>query len=97
MTRTARRWRFDAGPLSPSLRRLWRIPRVFVHVARIANHRLDELTRPDVVHQIAEEMTAERVVAKILDDRSAVGEGFRARQLLGGRARITLQQQRGEM
>ena len=34
MTRTARRWRFDAGPLSPLLRRLWRIPRVFVHVAR---------------------------------------------------------------
>ena len=34
MTRTARRWRFDAGPLSPLLRRFWRIPRVFVHVAR---------------------------------------------------------------
>lgn len=34
MTRMARRWRFDAGPLSPSLRRVWRIPRVLVHVAR---------------------------------------------------------------
>jgi len=34
MTRAAGRWRFDAGRLSPALRRLWRIPRVFVHIAR---------------------------------------------------------------
>lgn len=33
MTRVARRWRLDARRLSPPLRRLWRIPRVLVHVA----------------------------------------------------------------
>ena len=52
--------------------------RVLVDVARLADHRLDEVAGADVVQQVAEEMAAERVVAEILNHRSAVGVGARA-------------------
>ena len=54
--------------------------RVFVHIRRLAHERLDEVSRPDVVQQVAEEMTAERVVAEILNHRTAVRIRPRAEQ-----------------
>jgi hypothetical protein len=45
-----------------------------VDVARVAQQRFDEVARADVVHEVAEELVAERVVAQILNHRSAVRE-----------------------
>ena len=57
--------------------------RVLLEIARVVNQRLDEIARPDVVHEVAEEMVAERVVAEILDDRSAVRERARVLEVVG--------------
>ena len=46
--------------------------RVLVHIARIANHCLDEIAGPDIVQEIGKEVTAERVVPKILNDRATI-------------------------
>src|SRR4029077_2936852 len=49
---------------------------VFIQVLRIADQRLDEVAAANVVHQIAEEMTAVRIIAQILNDRAAIGEAM---------------------
>jgi hypothetical protein len=41
--------------------------RELVDVARIAQQRFDEVPRPNVVHEVAEELVPERVVAEILN------------------------------
>ena len=46
--------------------------RVLVRVARVADQRLDEVAGPDVVREIGEQMTAERVVPEVLDEGAAV-------------------------
>ena len=58
--------------------------RQFVHVARVTNEGLDEVAGPDVVQEVAEELVAERVVAKILDYRAAVGERPGTKEIVGG-------------
>ena len=61
-----------------------------VDVARVAQQRFDEVARADVVHEIAEELVAERVVAQILNHRSAVRERARLKQIVGRCAREAL-------
>ena len=67
---------------------------IFVRVRRLAQKRFDEVARAHVVHQVAEELVAERVIPQILNDRPAVGVGARFVHLCGRRARISLLNQR---
>ena len=68
--------------------------RIFVDVLRVAEHRSDEIARAHVVEQVTEKMTAEGIVAKVLDHRAAVGEGARVMEIVTARARIMLHEQR---
>ena len=68
--------------------------RVLVHVGCVTQQRLDEVSRFHVVQKVGEEVAAERVIAEILDDRSAVGVSPRGKQGIWCRARILLQKQR---
>jgi hypothetical protein len=43
-----------------------------VDVSRIANHRLDKVAGARVVQEVAEKLVAERIVANVLNHRSAV-------------------------
>ena len=56
--------------------------RELVDVARVPDQRFDEVAGSDVVHEIAEELVAERVVAQILNHRSAVRERPRANEIV---------------
>ena len=67
---------------------------VLVDVVRLANQRLHEIAGADVVHQVAEEVAAERVVAKILNHRAAVGVGARLASSFARRARKAAREQR---
>ncbi len=56
--------------------------RELVDIARIAQQRFNEVARADVVHQVAEELVAERVITEILNHRSAVRERARTHEIL---------------
>ena len=55
---------------------------VLVNVLSVGDQRRDEIAGAHVVQQVAEEGAAERIVAKILDDASAVGVAAGVEQLL---------------
>jgi hypothetical protein len=65
---------------------------VLVKRLGVANERDNEIAAADVVRQIAEETAAEGLIAHVLDDASAVGEGVRFNQLLRRGRGKTLQQ-----
>ena len=69
----------------------------FVDGLRVADERLDEVAGAGIVEQVAEEFVAERVVAKVLNHRAAVGE--RAGALEFGRrgARKASEEQRPQL
>jgi len=67
--------------------------RKLVDVTRIAQQRFDEIAGADVVHQVAEELVAERVVTEILNHRAAVRERARTYEILRRCARETLLEQ----
>src|SRR5712692_2063483 len=56
---------------------------VFIEILGIADQRLDEVAAANVVHQIAEEMTAVGIIAQILYDRAAKGEAMSLAQFVG--------------
>ena len=68
--------------------------RQFVDVARITNEGFDEVAGSDVVHEVTEELVAERVVAKVLDHRAAIRERPGTKEIVGGRTGEAAQQQR---
>ena len=55
----------------------------FVQRLRFANQVQDEISGTHVMHQVAEELAAKRVVAHVLDDASPVGTGVRLDQSSG--------------
>src|SRR5580765_2750092 len=55
---------------------------VLVDVVRVTDQRGDEVAGANVVQQITEEMTAERIVAKVLNHASAVGVGASPQQVV---------------
>src|SRR5713226_3040218 len=67
---------------------------VFIQVLRIADQRLDEVAAANVVHQIAEEMTAVRIIAQVLNDRAAKGEAMSLAQFVGSGVWKALEEQR---
>src|SRR4029079_8076454 len=68
--------------------------RQLVRVVRVANHRFDEIARPCVVQQVAEELVSEWVVAKVLNHGSAVRVRVRFDETVGGQTWVTPQEQR---
>ena len=62
----------------------------------VADQRLDEVAGPDVVREVGEQMTAERVVAEVLDESASVGVRARFAQLLLTEAAESLLQQSGD-
>ena len=56
---------------------------VLVEVLRLADQADDEIARADVVHEVAEQLAAERVVAHVLDDRPGIGVGVRLEESVG--------------
>ena len=57
---------------------------VFVEVRGLLNHNYDEVSTTHVVHQVAEILVAERIVAHVLNQRSAIGIGMRLPQIFLG-------------
>src|ERR1051326_1892751 len=68
--------------------------RVFIAVFRFLEKVENEIAASNVVHQVAEELAAERVVAHVLNDASTVGIGMRLYQISGRGARESTQKQR---
>jgi hypothetical protein len=62
-------------------------PPVFIQVLGFADRVENKIAAPDIVGQIAEELTAERIIPQILDNASSVGVGVCLLQLFrcGGR------------
>ena len=56
---------------------------VLVDVVRFAQQRFHEVAGADVVHQVAEKVVPERIVAKVLNHRSAVRVRARPKNLVG--------------
>ena len=55
---------------------------ILVQILRLANQVENEVAAADVVRQIAVELAAERIIAQILNDASAVGVSMRLGQLI---------------
>jgi hypothetical protein len=70
--------------------------REFVDRPGVANQRFDEIAGADVVHEVSKELVTERVVAQVLNDRSAVGEGTRTLHIGRRRLRKSLAKERYE-
>ena len=67
---------------------------VFVEVLRVVKQRLHKGAGANIVRQIAEDLIAERVVADVLNDASAVGVGVGLQQVLRRGIRKAGEQQR---
>ena len=65
----------------------------FVQRMRFADQVQDKISGAHVMHQVAEELAAERVVAHVLDDAARVGVGVRLQQIFGSGLGIALQQE----
>ena len=48
---------------------------VFLRVLALPEHLLDKVAAAHVVHQVAEFLAAERIIAQVLNDRAAIGVG----------------------
>ena len=66
---------------------------ILVDVLRLSNQVQNEVAAADVMRQIAVELAAERIIAQILNDASAVGVCVRLGQLIRGGSGKSLQQQ----
>ena len=66
---------------------------IFVEVLRISNQVQNEVAAPDVVRQIAVKLAAERIIAQILNDASAVGISVGLDQLIRGGGGKSFQEQ----
>jgi hypothetical protein len=65
---------------------------IFIDVSRIVKQGHYEIAAPYIVDQIAEILAAERVVAEILDDTTAVGVGMGFGELFFGEFRKSLEE-----
>ena len=70
---------------------------VLVRIPGVADQRLDEVAGTDVVREVGEQMTAERVVAEVLNQRAAVCVGASLVQLFRAETAIALTQQPGDL
>jgi hypothetical protein len=66
---------------------------VLVDILAFEQQLANKISAANVVHQVAEFFTAERVVAKILDDRAPVSIGVRLFELVFRESRISLEEQ----
>ena len=67
---------------------------ILVEVLRFANHVEHKIAAAHIVHQIAEEFAAERIIPHVLDDAAGVGVGVGLNQIFGGGLRPTFKKQR---
>ncbi len=65
---------------------------VLVNILAFEQQLMNKISTADVVHEVAEFFTAERVVAKVLDDGATVGIGVRLFELISRQPRISLEQ-----
>ena len=67
---------------------------VLVGIAALSQQFTNEVSATNVVHQVAEFPTAERVVAKVLYNGPTIGIGMSFFELLFGEPRIALEDER---
>src|ERR1700732_2291655 len=67
---------------------------VLVDILALEEQLTNKVSTPNVVHQVAEFPTTERIISEILDDRASIGVGMRLFELVLGESGISLEQQR---
>lgn len=70
---------------------------VLVDILAFVQPLANEVSAPDVMHQVAKFRAAEGVVTEILDDGASIGIGMRLLELLFRHSGISLEQKRGNL
>ena len=83
-----------AGVIGNIVRQCSQGESVVIDIGGVAQQRLNKIPAADIVRQVAEILAAEGIVPHVLHHRAAIGIGVGFAQILRGRARKTLQQER---